>query len=133
MAARIPVHLQQHNQWHDHLWVYDNECADGVDTDGTHAQYDRFSLTVDNSTINDIYEHYAYNVTDGDTSTTQYLDTYGLGNAITLDVESDIVIQNNSRIAGITLTQGIRSWIIRRMTALRVLRTAVTSLPILWS
>ncbi|WP_368533095.1 autotransporter outer membrane beta-barrel domain-containing protein [Enterobacter hormaechei] len=82
-------------------------CADGVDTDGTtHTQYDRFSLTVDNSTINDTYEHYAYDVVNGETTETHYLDTYGLGNAITLDVESDIVIQNNSHIAGITLTQG---------------------------
>lgn len=82
-------------------------CADGVDTDGTqHAQYDRFSLTVDHSTINDAYEHYAYDVVNGDTTETHYLDTYGLGNAITLDVESDIVIQNNSHVAGITLMQG---------------------------
>ena len=82
-------------------------CADGVDTDDTtHTQYDRFSLTVDNSTINDTYEHYAYDVVNGETTETHYLDTYGLGNAITLDVESDIVIQNNSHIAGITLTQG---------------------------
>lgn len=82
-------------------------CADGVDTDGTsHTQYDRFSLTVDNSTINDAYEHYAYDVVNGENTETHYLDTYGLGNAITLDVESDIVIQNNSHVAGITLTQG---------------------------
>ncbi|POZ14876.1 autotransporter outer membrane beta-barrel domain-containing protein [Lelliottia aquatilis] len=83
------------------------ECADGTDEDGTvHSQYDRFSLTVDNSTINDTYEHYAYDVVDGDKTETHYLDTYGLGNAITLDEESDIVIQNNSHVAGITLTQG---------------------------
>ncbi len=82
-------------------------CADGVDADGTvHTQNERFSLTVDHSTINDAYEHYAYDVVNGDTTDTHYLDTYGLGNAITLDVESDIVIQNNSHIAGITLMQG---------------------------
>ncbi|EKI0252372.1 autotransporter outer membrane beta-barrel domain-containing protein [Enterobacter asburiae] len=82
-------------------------CADGLDTDGTnHSQYDRFSLTVDNSTINDTYEHYAYDVVNGENTEKHYLDTYGLGNAITLDVESDIVIQNNSHVAGITLTQG---------------------------
>jgi hypothetical protein len=81
-------------------------CADGVDTDGTtHAQYDRFSLTVDNTTINDTYEHYAYDV-DGWRYQHHALSGYlRLGNAITLDVESDIVIQNNSH-AGITLTQG---------------------------
>lgn len=82
-------------------------CDNGVDPDGTtHTQYDRFSLTVDNSTINDTYEHYAYDVIDGDNTETHYQDTYALGNAITLDVESDIVIQNNSHVAGITLTQG---------------------------
>ena len=85
-------------------------CADGMDTDGTaHAQYDRFSLTVDNSTINDTYEHYAYDVVNGETSETHYLNTYDMGNAITLDVESDIVIQNNSHVAGITLTQGYQN------------------------
>ena len=83
------------------------ECAGGLNADGTtHQQYDRFALTVDNTTINDTYEHYAYDVVNGSTTTTQYWDTHALGNAITLDVESDIVIQNNSRIAGITLTQG---------------------------
>ncbi|VDZ87698.1 protein YaiT [Lelliottia amnigena] len=82
-------------------------CDNGVDPDGTtHTQYDRFSLTVDNTTINDAYEHYAYDVIDGDNTETHYQDTYALGNAITLDVESDIVIQNNSHVAGITLTQG---------------------------
>ncbi|MCY1700297.1 autotransporter outer membrane beta-barrel domain-containing protein [Lelliottia sp. SL45] len=82
-------------------------CAEGLDADGTtHSQYDRFSLTVDNSTINDTYEHYAYDVVNGDKTETHYLDTYAAGNAITLDTESDIVIQNNSHVAGITLTQG---------------------------
>ncbi|MBM7356240.1 autotransporter outer membrane beta-barrel domain-containing protein [Lelliottia amnigena] len=82
-------------------------CDNGVNPDGTtHTQYDRFSLTVDNTTINDAYEHYAYDVIDGDNTETHYQDTYALGNAITLDVESDIVIQNNSHVAGITLTQG---------------------------
>lgn len=84
-----------------------SSCADGLDTDGTnHSQYDRFNLTVDNSTINDTYEHYAYDVVNGENTERHNLDTYNLGNAITLDVESDIVIQNNSHIAGITLTQG---------------------------
>jgi hypothetical protein len=43
---------------------------------------------------------------NGENTERHYLDTYDLGNAITLDVESDIVIQNNSHVAGITLTQG---------------------------
>ena len=81
--------------------------SDSVETNGTtHTQNDRFSLTFDNSTINDTYEHYEYDVVNGENTETHYLDTYALGNAITLDVESDIVIQNNSHIAGITLTQG---------------------------
>lgn len=82
-------------------------CDEVQNSDGTdHEQYDRFSLTVDNSTINDTYEHFAYNVVNGDQTEAHYIDTYGLGNAITLDTESDIVIQNNSHVAGITLTQG---------------------------
>lgn len=83
------------------------ECDDGIDEDGTnHQQYERFNLTVDNSTINDTYEHYYYDVVDGDTTTTNAWNTYGIGNAITLDTESDIVIKNNSHVAGITLLQG---------------------------
>lgn len=58
-------------------------CADGLDADGTqHAQYDRFSLTVDNSTINDTYEHYAYDVVNGENTERHYLDTYDMGNAV---------------------------------------------------
>ncbi|MDK9366000.1 autotransporter outer membrane beta-barrel domain-containing protein [Lelliottia wanjuensis] len=82
-------------------------CDEVQNSDGTaHKQYDRFSLTVDNSTINDTYEHFAYDVVNGDKTETHYIDTYALGNAITLDTESDIVIQNNSHVAGITLAQG---------------------------
>ncbi|ANG91687.1 autotransporter outer membrane beta-barrel domain-containing protein [Enterobacteriaceae bacterium 155047] len=82
-------------------------CTNDNQADGTeHNQYERFSLTVDNSTINDAFEHYAYDVVNGDTTETHYQDTYALGNAITLDTESDIVIQNNSHVAGITLMQG---------------------------
>ncbi|MDO1787306.1 autotransporter outer membrane beta-barrel domain-containing protein, partial [Escherichia coli] len=52
-------------------------CADGVDTDGTApTQYDRFSLTVDNSTINDTYEQYADDVLNGETTETRDLDNY---------------------------------------------------------
>jgi outer membrane autotransporter protein len=83
-------------------------CAGGIDANGNaHQQYERFSLTVDNSTINDNYERFGYDVVDsvGKVTKQQY-DTFGLGNAITLDVESDIVIKNNSQIAGITLNQG---------------------------
>lgn len=69
--------------------------------------YDRLALTVDNSTIDDNYEHYTYNgtYTDG-TPDTHVVDVYDLGTAITLDQEVDLVIKNNSHVAGITLTQG---------------------------
>lgn len=82
-----------------------SECVFG-DCTARPNDHDRFSLTVDNSTINDTYEHFAYNVVNGDKTEAHSIDTYGLGNAITLDTESDIVIQNNSHVAGITLTQG---------------------------
>jgi outer membrane autotransporter barrel domain len=69
--------------------------------------YDRLTLTVDNSTIDDNYEHYTYNgsYTDG-TADSHVVDVYNMGTAITLDQEVDLSIQNNSHVAGITLTQG---------------------------
>ncbi len=77
------------------------DCADGR-TDG--YAYNRLALTVDNSTIDDNYEHYIYNnATTGETAS---YDTFNLGTAITLDQEVDLVIQNNSKVAGITLGQG---------------------------
>lgn len=69
--------------------------------------YDRLALTVDNSTIDDNYEHYTYNGANADGSAdTHIVDVYNLGTAITLDQEVDLAIQNNSHVAGITLTQG---------------------------
>ena len=69
--------------------------------------YDRLSLTVDNSTIDDNFEHYTYNGTNADGSRdTHSYDVYDLGTAITLNQEVDLNIKNNSRVAGITLTQG---------------------------
>lgn len=68
--------------------------------------YDRLALTVDNSTIDDNYEHYTYNGTYNDAVDTHVVDVYADGTAITLDQEVDLVIQNNSHVAGITLTQG---------------------------
>lgn len=64
---------------------------------------DPLSLTVDNTTIDDSFEHYDY--TDA-TDTTGRVNTYNLGTAITLGEESNIVIENNSHVAGITLVQG---------------------------
>ncbi|HBL6924012.1 TPA: autotransporter adhesin EhaB [Citrobacter koseri] len=86
-----------------------SECmtTDCVGRDATGYVYDRLALTVDNSTIDDNYEHYTYNgtYTDG-TADTHVVDVYNLGTAITLDQEIDLVIKNNSHVAGITLTQG---------------------------
>ncbi|MEW9208432.1 autotransporter adhesin EhaB [Citrobacter werkmanii] len=79
------------------------DCADR----GTGYVYDRLSLTVDNSTIDDNFEHFNYNGTHADGSPdTHVVDVYNLGTAITLDQEVDLNIKNNSRVAGITLTQG---------------------------
>ncbi|MEG2569794.1 MAG: hypothetical protein RSA84_26640, partial [Acinetobacter sp.] len=54
----------------------------------------------------DTYEHYDYDVTNNDVRDHDLYNTYALGNAITLDQEANVVIQNNSHIAGITLKQG---------------------------
>lgn len=75
--------------------------------DATGYVYDRLALTVDNSTIDDNYEHYTYNGTHTDgTADTHVVDVYALGTAITLDQEVDLAISNNSHVAGISLTQG---------------------------
>ncbi|VDR29478.1 Uncharacterised protein [Raoultella terrigena] len=86
-----------------------SECmtTDCVGRDATGYVYDRLALTVDNSTIDDNYEHYTYNGTHADGSVdTHVVDVYDLGTAITLDQEVDLVVKNNSHVAGITLTQG---------------------------
>ncbi|MEZ2574420.1 autotransporter adhesin EhaB [Buttiauxella ferragutiae] len=80
-----------------------SECVDGRTTDYV---YDRLALTVDNSTIDDNYEHYTYNGTYNDAADSHVVDVYNMGTAITLDQEVDLTIKNNSHVAGITLTQG---------------------------
>ena len=83
------------------------ECGDARN------DYDQspLHLTIDNSTINDTYEHYDYDVTDANkVRDHETLNTYNLGVAITLDQESDIVIKNNSHVAGIALSQGYQ-WV----------------------
>lgn len=77
------------------------ECVDGR-TDG--YVYDRLALAVDNSTIDDNFEHYTYY--NAGTAETASYDVFNLGTAITLDQEVDLVIQNNSKVAGIMLGQG---------------------------
>nr|WP_318382441.1 autotransporter outer membrane beta-barrel domain-containing protein [uncultured Enterobacter sp.] len=74
---------------------------------GTDYYHDRLALSVDNSTIDDNYEHYIYNgTTTGGAADTHVMDVYNLGTAITLNQEVDLAITNNSHVAGITLTQG---------------------------
>ena len=85
-----------------------SECMT-TDCGDARNDYDqsRLQLTIDNSTINDTYEHFDYDVTDANkVRDHETLDTYGLGVAVTLDQESDIVIKNNSHVAGIALSQG---------------------------
>jgi hypothetical protein len=79
--------------------------TDCVDRDADYI-YNRLALTVDNTTIDDNYEHYVYNGTYNDAPDSHAVDTYNLGTAITLDQEVDLVIKNNSHVAGISLTQG---------------------------
>ncbi len=84
-----------------------NDCGDARN------DYDQspLQLTIDNSTINDTYEHYNYDVTDANNvRDNEILNTYDLGVAVTLDQESDIVIKNNSHVAGIALSQGYQ-WV----------------------
>ena len=68
--------------------------------------HDRLAPTVDNSTIDDNYEHYTYNGTYNNAADTHVVNVFNIGTAITLDQEVDLSISNNSHVAGITLTQG---------------------------
>lgn len=78
------------------------DCADRAND----YYHDRLALTVDNSTIDDNYEHYTYNGTYNNAADTHVVNVYNIGTAITLDQEVDLSITNNSHVAGITLTQG---------------------------
>ncbi|MCW2106650.1 UNVERIFIED_ORG: hypothetical protein M2402_003833 [Rahnella aquatilis] len=85
-----------------------SECMTS-DCGTTRNEYDQspLQLTIDNSTINDTYEHFDYDVTDANNVRDhETLNTFDKGVAVTLDQESDIVIKNNSHVAGIALTQG---------------------------
>ncbi len=80
--------------------------GDNCTDDRSSYYHDRLALTVDNSTIDDNYEHYTYNGTYNDAVDSYDVPVYNMGTAITLDQEVDLVIKNNSHVAGITLTQG---------------------------
>lgn len=85
-----------------------SECLT-TDCGDARNDYDqsRLQLTINNSTINDTYEHYDYDVTDANkVRDHETFNTYDLGVAVTLDQESDILIENNSHVAGIALSQG---------------------------
>ncbi|EIJ3069794.1 autotransporter outer membrane beta-barrel domain-containing protein [Salmonella enterica] len=95
--------------------VYDHDkygWTNGTDVDYRWNDGDTFNLNIADSTIDDDYEYFYF--------TDSYLDADGkrtsedmrtadyayLGTAVTLDVESNINITDNSRVAGITLSQG---------------------------
>jgi len=80
--------------------------ADCTNRAGDNYYYDRLAMTVDNSTIDDNYEHYTYNGTYNKANDSHVVNVYNMGTAITLDQEVDLNIQNNSHVAGITLSQG---------------------------
>lgn len=90
-----------------HGMIY-SECMtkDGCADRANDYYHDRLALTVDNSTIDDNYEHYTYNGTYNNAADTHVVDVYNIGTAITLDQEVDLSISNNSHVAGITLAQG---------------------------
>lgn len=83
----------------------------GITTDLDYNWYDGdvFTLNVSNSTIDDDYEALYFTDTylDGDKSKSTNETSYtALGVAVNLDVESNINITNNSRVAGIALSEG---------------------------
>ncbi|MCF3281504.1 autotransporter outer membrane beta-barrel domain-containing protein, partial [Escherichia coli] len=83
----------------------------GITTDIDYNWYDGdvFTLNVSNSTIDDDYEALYFTDTylDGDKSKSTNETFYtALGVAVNLDVESNINITNNSRVAGIALSEG---------------------------
>lgn len=78
------------------------DCVDRADD----YYHDRLALTIDNSTIDDNYEHFTYNGTYNNAADTHVVNVFNIGTAITLDQEVDLSISNNSHVAGITLKQG---------------------------
>lgn len=93
--------ITSQHMWDDTAYV-DHDWDDG----------DTFTLNIANSTIDDDYEYFYftddYNNADGKVTTEDWRtsELASLGTAVTLDVESNITITNNSRVAGITLSQG---------------------------
>ncbi|EGM1943615.1 autotransporter adhesin EhaB [Escherichia coli] len=88
-----------------HGMIYSECIATDCSNRADDYYHDRLALTVDNSTIDDNYEHYTYNGTYNNAADSHVVDVFNIGTAITLDQEVDLSISNNSHIAGITLTQ----------------------------
>lgn len=93
---------------------YFYQAGDAV-IDETWHDGDVFTLNIANSTIDDDYEGLYFTDTylNGDVSKNTHETLYtatgesaGLGLAVQIDVESNINISNNSRVAGISLVQG---------------------------
>ncbi len=91
---------------------YNYTWNNGTDVDHTWHDGDVFTLNIANSTIDDDYEYFYFtdSYLNGD-SKTAYEDYRtaafaSQGVAVTLDVESNINISSNSRVAGIALSQG---------------------------
>lgn len=91
---------------------YSYTWNNGTDIDYKWHDGDVFTLNIANSTIDDDYEYFyftdSYLDADGKTKTEDYRTAAfaAQGLAVTLDVESDINISANSRVAGIALSQG---------------------------
>lgn len=85
--------------------------TNGTDVDYVWHDGDTFTLNIANSTIDDDYEYFYFtdNYKDADdkAASEDYRQPFAsLGTAVTLDVESNINISDNSRVAGIALSQG---------------------------
>lgn len=98
--------------------VYDHEgygWTNGTDVDYNWIDGDVFTLNIADSTIDDDYEYFyftdSYLNGESKAASENYTtaDFAYLGTAVTLDVESNINISDNSRVAGITLSQGSTS------------------------
>ncbi|MDN8598355.1 autotransporter outer membrane beta-barrel domain-containing protein [Citrobacter sp. S2-9] len=84
--------------------------SNGTAVDYKWVDGDTFTLNIANSTIDDDYEYFYFtdSYLDGDKAATadHRMGFADLGTAVTLNVESNINISDNSHVAGIALSQG---------------------------
>ncbi|EDV2569493.1 autotransporter outer membrane beta-barrel domain-containing protein [Salmonella enterica subsp. enterica] len=107
ITSILPGGYLAHNDAYDMGYKY-RQPGDAV-IDTTWHDGDIFTLNIANSTIDDDYEalYFTDYYKDGDvTKSTNGLFDVSEGVAVNLDVESNINISNNSRVAGIALSQG---------------------------